>query len=110
RRVQSGCIDPVPNFHNLIRELRVVDSMKFPSRLVLRGPAAAPVILVEGLSMRECQERRVQKVKVSEEEVACTTSPDGRTLLRTGPALFLDLGDDAQNCILWCRGRQSQGW
>ncbi|KAG6880830.1 hypothetical protein C0993_004167, partial [Termitomyces sp. T159_Od127] len=54
-------------------------------------PAAAPVILIEGLSMRECQERRVQKVKVSKGEVACTTSPDGHTLSRTGLVLFLDL-------------------
>ncbi|KAG6880755.1 hypothetical protein C0993_004672, partial [Termitomyces sp. T159_Od127] len=72
-------------------ELQVVDSMEFPSQLVLWGSAAAPVILVEGLSTRECQEQRVQKIKVGEGEVACTTSLDGRTLLRTGPALFLDL-------------------
>ncbi|KAG6880714.1 hypothetical protein C0993_005031, partial [Termitomyces sp. T159_Od127] len=100
RRMQGGCIDPVPNFHNLIRKLRVVDSMEFPSQLVLWGPAAAPVILVEGLSTRECQEQRVQKVKVGKGEVACTTSPDGCTLSRTGPALFLDLS---------CAGRAPPG-
>ncbi|KAG6892078.1 hypothetical protein C0993_004948, partial [Termitomyces sp. T159_Od127] len=68
--------------------------------LVLWGPATAPVILVEGLSTRECQKQKVQKIKVGEGEVAYTTSPDGRMLLRTGPALFLDLS---------CTGRAPPG-
>ncbi|KAG6883325.1 hypothetical protein C0993_006820, partial [Termitomyces sp. T159_Od127] len=68
--------------------------------LFLQGPVTAPVIPVEGLSMEECQKRRVQEVKVCKGEVACTTSPDGHMLSHASPALFLDLS---------CTGKASPG-
>ena len=48
-------------------------------------------VLVEGLSMRECQEGRIQKVDVREGKVPCMTDANGCMLLDLSSVLTLCL-------------------
>ncbi|KAG5338213.1 hypothetical protein C0989_007968 [Termitomyces sp. Mn162] len=52
--------------------------------LLLQGSAIAPIILIKGLSTRECQRQGVQEVYISEGKRACMTCLDGCMLSDLG--------------------------
>ncbi|KNZ76900.1 hypothetical protein J132_06808, partial [Termitomyces sp. J132] len=55
QQVYSGSIDLVPHFYRFIQKLQLVYATKLLSTLLLQSSTNALVVLIEGLSMRECQ-------------------------------------------------------
>ncbi|KAG5347995.1 hypothetical protein C0989_011297, partial [Termitomyces sp. Mn162] len=66
----------------------LVYATKLLSALLFWGSTTAPVILVEGLSTRECQRQGIQKVQTGKGEGPSTTCIDGHMLLDSSPAFF----------------------
>ncbi|KAG5350073.1 hypothetical protein C0989_000365 [Termitomyces sp. Mn162] len=75
-----------------LQELQFIYTAKLLSAFLLQGSATALVILVEGLSMGECQGQKIQEVQVSKGERLSVTHADGHMLSNSSLAFFLGLG------------------